>query len=98
MVANCYTKLDFSAGACSTQRAESLNAIVKKFIKTTRRSSFLKLIDCFKYINENQKFESENTNRVMKSKQLQTEDTLFLALAKSYSPFLISQINDQLIK
>jgi len=94
----CYTKRDFSAGACSTQRAESLNAIVKKFFKMTRRSSFLKLVDCLEYINGKETYEEENMNRLSKTKSVQTEDPLILALAKNYSPYLVSKISDQLMK
>jgi len=97
-VAKCYTKRDFSAGACSTQRAESLNAIVKKFINMTRRSSFLKLVDCLEYINGKETYEEENMNRLSKTKSVQTEDPLILALAKNYSPYLVSKISDQLMK
>lgn len=98
MIAKCYTKVDFSAGACSTQRAESLNAKVKKFIKVARRTTFLKLLDCFVFLNDAENFQKENTNRIMKSKQLQTEDPLFLALSKNYSPFIVSEIYSQIMK
>ena len=38
--AKCYTKLCFTADACSTQQAESLNATVKRFIKIARQNIF----------------------------------------------------------
>ena len=98
MIAKCYTKQDFSAGSCSTQRAESLNSIVKKFLKITRRSSFLKLIDCFEYINNHENFQKINSSRIAKSKVLQTEDPLFISLSRNYSPFILSKINEQLAK
>ena len=97
-IAKCYTKTQFSAGACSTQRAESLNAKVKKFIKIARRSTYLKLIDCFKYINNMENYHQENTNRIMKMKQLQTEDPILASLAKNHSPYMVEKMNEQLCR
>ena len=98
MVVKCFTKQDFTAGACSTQRAESLNSIVKRFIKSARRTTFLKLIDCFSFINDAQNFVKENINRLSKSKHQQTDDPLLLSLSRNYSPYIVSKINQELIE
>ena len=98
MVAKCFTKLDFTAGACSTQRAESLNATVKRFIKVARRTTFLKLVDCFEFINDAKDYQTENINRLSKIKHLQTEDHLLISLSRNYSPYIVSKINEEFVK
>ena len=75
-----YTMKNFTAGACSTQRAESLNANVKRFLNIARRNSFLKLIDCFEIIQNKATIQNLKTSRISKMKTAQTEDPLFLTL------------------
>lgn len=97
MIAKCFTKLCFSAGACSTQRAESINSIIKRYIKLARRTSFLKLVDCLEHILDHENFDEANIQRMMKTKTQQINDPIQLVLSKQFSPYICSKIMEQLM-
>jgi len=48
----CYIGQTFSAGMQSTQRNESMNHKVKSYITSCKRTTFVKMIEIFKEINE----------------------------------------------
>jgi len=54
--AYCFTHKHFSAAAQSTQRNESINGLIKRYIISCSRTKFIRLIDIFdKIISSNEK-------------------------------------------
>jgi hypothetical protein len=96
-IAKCYTSRDFSAGASSTQRSESLNAIVKKYIQMARRISFSKLIGCIKEISEGEEYHTIKSQRIASMKYVISKNSLHqsILVQDCFSPFVISKILKQ---
>jgi len=95
-VAKCYTMRQFTAGACSTQRVESINSIINKNIRMARRSIFLKLVDLFKNINSVEDFHVINLQRHENAKTEEADLPLFKHLVNEFSKHVIKQVKMQL--
>ena len=91
-IVKCYTSQDFSAGASSTQRSESLNAVIKKHILIVRRVSFTKLIDCLQELSDNENYYNLKIQRITSMRHIIPQNSLHNSLLlECLSPFLTSK-------
>lgn len=97
-IAKCFTKNYFSACASSTQRCESMNAVVKRHLKIARRTTFVKLVDCLKYLNDSELYEINKEQLKMNTKESTYNDILLQSLEDNFSAFIVKKILNQFEK